>query len=313
MHMRTPMHKSSDIQGQIQRNSPSPYSSPGPQSQENNRQLRDLLQQQPQQNAVNTFRQPLPPGIGMIARPQRFMSPQQPQPQPQQQQPPPPQMQQAQQQPSQQQQHQIKSVITAQITPIVSSQAENTAPNVSSQIVSTTQSNMANTNPAEHQPNSLNQPNAEQPLENLDDVNAILGDLNEDDDDELLKSFTADMGVDFNILAYVDQELDSFDAADQSNLLESFVFDETEDKEKAKRAALEKLNKSNENKAAIGQLKTSNDQQASTANTIASNVPQTSLPNQIAQTRPSQTQQQIMMQQRYVLFSYFFIVLIVFE
>lgn len=47
-------------------------------------------------------------------------------------------------------------------------------------------------------------------LEKLEDENAgigevegvgdLLGDLGEDDDDEFLKSFTADMGVDFNIL-----------------------------------------------------------------------------------------------------------------
>lgn len=71
MHMRTQQQPQQIQSG----NSPSPYSSPGNQSQENNRQLRDLLQQQPQQNAVNTFRQPLPPG--MIQRPQRFMSPHQ--------------------------------------------------------------------------------------------------------------------------------------------------------------------------------------------------------------------------------------------
>lgn len=294
IHMRTPMHKPSDIQGQIQRNSPSPYSSPGQQLQENNRQLRDLLQQQPQQNAVNTFRQPLPPGMGMIARPQRFMGPQQPQQQPLQ-------LQQTQQQPSHQQH--IKSVITVQNTPIVSSTAENIAPNVSPQIVSTTQSNMANPNVTEQQQNAPNQPATDQPLENLDDVNAILGDLNEDDDDEFLKSFTADMGIDFNILEYADPELDSIDAAEQSNLLDSFVFDDTEEKDKVKRAALEKLNKANENKVAMGQLKANinpnNDQQGSTANPMASNVQQTSLSTQIAQARAPQTQQQIMMQQRY--------------
>lgn len=319
MHMRTPMHKPTDIQGQIQpRNSPSPYSSPGAQSQENNRQLRDLLQQQPQQNAANTFRQPFPPlPPGKIARPQRFVGPQQ------QQQPPLPQQ--------QQQQHQtVKSVITVQNTPIVGSPAENIGPNVSQQVASTTQPNIVNTNAGEQQQQQAAQPQpqqqqcapnqsaAEQPqimdnfsnldaklnhadLEKLEEVGDILGDLGEDDDDEFLKSFTADMGVDFNILEYADPELDALDE-DQSNLLDSLDFDETEEKEKAKRAALEKLNKANENKAAMSQLKTNlnqtNEQQANAVNSVVSNVAQTSLPNQITQARPPQTQQQMMMQQR---------------
>lgn len=291
MHMRTPMHKPTDIQGQIQpRNSPSPYSSPSAHSQENNRQLRDLLQQQPQQNAVNTFRQPLPPG--MIARPQRFMGPQ----------------------------HQtVKSVISVQNTPIVSSPAENIAPNVGQQVATTSQQqNMVNTGNNE-QRCAPNQPSAEQPLmndnfinleaklnhadlEKLEEVGDILGGLG-DDEDELLKTFTADIGDHFNILEYADPELDALGEADQSNLLDSFDFDETEEKEKAKRAALEKLNKANENKAtAMGQIKINlsqnNEQPTNTPNPIVSNVTQTSLQNQIPQPRQPQTQQQIMMQQR---------------
>lgn len=97
-------------------------------------------------------------------------------------------------------------------------------------------------------------------LEKLEDENAgigevegvgdLLGDLGEDDDDELFKSFTADMGVDFNILEYADPELDALDEGDQSNLLDSLDFDDTDaEKEKAKKAALEKLTKANEIKS----------------------------------------------------------------
>lgn len=313
MHMRTPIHKPADIQGQIQpRNSPSPYSSPvGAQSQENNRQLRDLLQQQPQQSTANTFRQPLPPG--MIARPQRFMGPQQ-----------------------QQQQHQqVKSVVTVQNTQLASSVADgSTASNVSPQAGVNVQANkIPNTSandqhPMANAPTTQSTTTAEQPqisdnfinleaklnhsdLEKLEEVgDDLLGDLGEDDEDEFLKSFTAEM--DFNILEYADPELDALNEADQSNLLDSFVFDDTEEKEKAKRAALEKLNKANENKTAIsGHLKTnisqSNEHQSNTVNPqIVSNVAQATLPNQITQLgRQPQTQQQIMMQQRCGLMSIF--------
>lgn len=303
------MHKPTDMQNQIQpRNSPSPYSSPGAPPQESNRQLRDLLQQQPQQNAVNTFRQPLPPG--MIARQPRIMGPQQQQ------------QQQVQQQ--QQQQHQtVKSVINVQNAPIVSSPADNIAPNVSQQVATTTQPNMVSASANEQQcaANQQQQPNTELQqigdnfMNNLDpklnpadleklEVGDILGDLGEDDEDDFLKSITDDMGLDFNILEYADPDLDPLDETDQSNLLD-FDFDETEEKEKAKRAAQGKLNKANENKAAVmGQMKANinqnNDQQMNMANQIIPNVPQTSLPNQIAQPRQPQTQQQIMMQQRYV-------------
>lgn len=298
--MRTPMHKPADIQSQMQpRNSPSPYSSPGPQSQENNRQLRDLLQQQPQPTA-NTFRQPLPPG--MIARPQRFVGPS----------------------PHQQ----IKSVVTVQNTQIASPATDaNTVSNVSPQLVGVNvqPNKMANTttnpntNTNDH-PCAPTQPTNDQPqindnfinldaklnhtdLEKLEEVgDDLLGDLGEDDEDEFLKSFTAEM--DFNILEYADPELDALNEADQSNLLDSFVFDDTEEKEKAKRAALEKLNKANENKATLtGQLKANlnqnNEHQANTTNSGVSNITQQSHPNQITQhARQPQTQQQIMMQQR---------------
>lgn len=285
MHMKTPMHKPTDIQGQNQpRNSPSPYSSPGAQSQENNRQLRDLLQQQPQQNSANTFRQPLPPG--MIQRPQRFMGPQQ---------------------------HQtIKSVVTVQNTQIASSQVDGTAPpNVGPQVPPSVQSNnnMVNTSTSEQQPCAPTQSAAEQSqindnfnhsdLEKLEEVGDLL--FGEDDEDELLKSFTnADC---FNILDFTDPELNALDDVDQANILDTFDLDDTEVKEKSKRDTLEKLNKAHENKAAaIIQLKTSQsaEQTANTSNQIVSNLTQAVLPNQLAQhARQPPTQQQIMMQQRY--------------
>lgn len=279
MHMRTPMHKPTDMQGQMQpRNSPSPYTSPGAPSQENNRQLRDLLQQQPQQNVGNTFRQPLPPG--MMARPQRFMGPQHPQ---------------------------VKSVISVQNSPIVNSAADNVAPNVNQPVA---QPNMVNTNTGEQQC-APNPPAAEQPqmndfnldaklnpdLENVEDLGDILGVGGDDAFECMLDSFTDDdLPGNFNLLEYADSELD-----DQANLLDSLDFVESE--EKAKRAALEKLNKANENKAAVmGHLRTNlnqNHEQAN-ANQMVGNVPHQNLPNQMQQNRQPPTQQQLMMQQRYV-------------
>lgn len=236
--------------------------------------MRDLLQQQQNTN-VSTFRQPLPPSmIATRSVPQRSVSSGQ----------------------SQQAQQTNKSaVISVQNIPIVSSANENVGPNVNSQQV-VQQSVSINTNSSEHQKtNQTTHTEQPQMIENFGNPHAheleklevgdILGDLgDEDDDDELLKSFTADMGVDFNILEYADPELDALDEADQSNLLDSFDFDETDERERAKRVVLEKLNKVNESKAAIGQLKLNHNQGADQ---------QTPMNN-----RPQQTQQQIMMQQR---------------
>ncbi|XP_050538533.1 histone-lysine N-methyltransferase 2D-like isoform X4 [Daktulosphaira vitifoliae] len=54
----------------------------------------------------------------------------------------------------------------------------------------------------------------------VDGVNALLGDL--DDDDELL----AEMGADFNILEYADPELDNLDCGNKTNILYDLVDDE---------------------------------------------------------------------------------------
>lgn len=344
--MRTPVHKPNDqMAGQL-RNSPSPYSSPSTQSQENNRQLRDLLQQQPQQNPANTFRQPLPPG--MIGRSQqRFMGPLSG--------PHPPSS------PSQHHQQQVKSVVTVQNTQIAATVA--TSENMTNQIVSTQASsttlssaivNTAGNNepmvsgivasaqqstgeqappPTSSSSPSTSSSTQQAPqqmgdnfignletklnhadLEKLEEVGDILGDLGEDDDDEFLKSFTADMGVDFNILEYAESEFDALDEAEQSNLLDSLDFDDTEEKEKSKRT------KATENKAAaINQLKSNLQQHAeqsaaaavTASSTMAANViqTQTTLSNQPTassqhhprQAPASQAQQQIMMQQRYAL------------
>lgn len=349
--MRTPVHKPNDqMAGQL-RNSPSPYSSPSTQSQENNRQLRDLLQQQPQQNPANTFRQPLPPG--MIGRPQqRFMGPLSgPHPPPS--------------SSSHHHQQQVKSVVTVQNTQIAAtvaaSESNMTNQIVSAQATSTTLSSTIVNTASNNEPmvggivasaqqsmggeqvpppttsSSSASASTQQPpqqmgdnfignletklnhadLEKLEEVGDILGDLGEDDDDEFLKTFTADMGVDFNILEYAESEFDALDEAEQSNLLDSLDFDDTEEKDKSKRT------KASENKAAaINQLKTNLQQHAeqsaavaaaaaavTTSSTMAASVTQTqtTLTNQpIAssqhhprQSPSSQAQQQIMMQQRY--------------
>lgn len=95
-------------------------------------------------------------------------------------------------------------------------------------------------------------------LEKLEDENAgmgevegvgdILGDLGEDDDDELLNSLTAEMGADFNILEYADPELDALNEGDQANLLDSLDFEEEPEKEKGKKDVIEKMTEELENK-----------------------------------------------------------------
>lgn len=93
----------------------------------------------------------------------------------------------------------------------------------------------------------------------VEGVGDILSNLGEDDDDDLLNSLTAEMGADFNILEYADPELDALNEGDQANLLDSLDFEDPDaEKDKAKKAALEKLVKNNENKAlAAKQLKAS--------------------------------------------------------
>lgn len=75
-------------------------------------------------------------------------------------------------------------------------------------------------------------------LEKLEDENSvmgevegvgdILGDLGEDDDDELFNSLTAEIGADFNILEYADPELDTLNDGEKANLLDSLDFGEAE-------------------------------------------------------------------------------------
>lgn len=62
----------------------------------------------------------------------------------------------------------------------------------------------------------------------VEGVGDLLGDLGEDDDDELLNSLTAEMGADFNILEYADPELDTLNDGDKANLLDSLDFGEAE-------------------------------------------------------------------------------------
>ncbi|KAF6206908.1 hypothetical protein GE061_018144 [Apolygus lucorum] len=66
-------------------------------------------------------------------------------------------------------------------------------------------------------------------------VSAILGDLVEDDDDALL----AEMGADFNILAYADPELDDITDGDKTNLHIPHLDDLEEEVEKKKQSANE--------------------------------------------------------------------------
>lgn len=54
----------------------------------------------------------------------------------------------------------------------------------------------------------------------------ILGGFGEGDDDEILKSLTAEIGDDFNILEYADPELDELNGS--QNLLSKLDFDETQ-------------------------------------------------------------------------------------
>lgn len=75
-------------------------------------------------------------------------------------------------------------------------------------------------------------------LEKLEDENGVmgevegvgdlLGDLGEDDDDELFNSLTAEMGADFNILEYADPELDDLNDGEKANLLDSLDFGDAE-------------------------------------------------------------------------------------
>lgn len=84
----------------------------------------------------------------------------------------------------------------------------------------------------------------------VEGVGDILSNLGEDDDEDLLNSLTAEMGDDFNILEYADPELDALNEGDQANLLDSLDFEDPDaEKDKAKKAALEKQLKNNENKA----------------------------------------------------------------
>lgn len=62
----------------------------------------------------------------------------------------------------------------------------------------------------------------------VEGVGDILGDLGEDDDDELFNSLTAEMGADFNILEYADPELDTLNDGEKANLLDSLDFGEDE-------------------------------------------------------------------------------------
>lgn len=67
MHMRTPMHKPADIQGQIQpRSSLSPYRLPGASSQKNKRQLHDLMQNT---QIVGSPPENIPPNVGKQPEP----------------------------------------------------------------------------------------------------------------------------------------------------------------------------------------------------------------------------------------------------
>lgn len=54
----------------------------------------------------------------------------------------------------------------------------------------------------------------------------ILGGFGEGDDDDILKSLTAEIGDDFNILEYADPELDEFNGS--QNLLNKLDFDENQ-------------------------------------------------------------------------------------
>lgn len=84
----------------------------------------------------------------------------------------------------------------------------------------------------------------------VEGVNDILGDLGEDDDDELLNSLTAEMGADFNILEYADPELDALNEGDQANLLDSLDFDDSEpEKDKGKKDSMLKYAAAEQNKA----------------------------------------------------------------
>lgn len=65
-------------------------------------------------------------------------------------------------------------------------------------------------------------------MSEVEGVGDLLGDLGEDDDDELLNSLTAEMGADFNILEYADPELDTLNDGDKANLLDSLDFGDAE-------------------------------------------------------------------------------------
>lgn len=86
----------------------------------------------------------------------------------------------------------------------------------------------------------------------VEGVGDILSNLGEDDDDDLLNSLTAEMGADFNILEYADPELDALNEGDQANLLDSLDFEDPDaDKDKSKKAALEKLAKNNATQGSV--------------------------------------------------------------
>ena len=122
-------------------------------------------------------------------------------------------------------------------------------------------------------------------LEKLEDENAVmgevegvgdlLGDLGEDDDDDLLNSLTAEIGADFNILEYADPELDTLNDGDKANLLDSLDFGEAEP------------DKGHVKKEPIDNLTGTGDVQKSTETAITTNVAPSTTMGTILQTQPS--------------------------
>lgn len=130
----------------------------------------------------------------------------------------------------------------------------------------------------------------------VEGVGDILGGLGEDDD-ELLDSLTADMGVDFNILEYADPELDTLNDGEKNNILDSLELDDGEpEKDDKKLMDINPTVPSSDNRKLneVGQIQ---------MNQNIINNPQISQQQNMSVQQQQQQQQFVQNQQRQILLS----------
>lgn len=142
-------------------------------------------------------------------------------------------------------------------------------------------------------------------MSEVEGVGDLLGDLGEDDDDELLNSLTAEMGADFNILEYADPELDTLNDGDKANLLDSLDFGEAEpEKGSVKKEPSDPTNPNNKVEDCNQQVVATQQLQQQTINVVGANpnmnVQQTlgGPIRQISNVSTSQIQSQVNQQQQ---------------